>query len=191
MKPITQALLALIAATPVFAGVSEPTPAPAPTTYSSEMYHWFIGGGGDYLFDSEEDYWNAHFGYNFNDASALFVEVGWVGREDDFGGGTADIDMVPITLNYKYEYEFAENWSWYIGAGLGAGNVDVELPGGVSDDDWNFVAQAFTGIVYEITPSFEIYAGFRYLWIDDTTILDEDVDNLDDWGIGAGLRFNF
>jgi hypothetical protein len=53
------------------------------------------------------------------------------------------------------------------------------------------MAQAFTGLIYEFTPAFEAYLGLRYLWIDDSEIGGVDVDDLDDFGVGLGLRFNF
>lgn len=41
-----------------------------------------------------------------------------------------------------------------------------------------------------ITPTFEAYLGIRYMWLDDTEVGGVDVENLDDLGLGLGLRFN-
>ena len=156
--------------------------------------HWFLGAGVDYMIDAEEPFYNGHFGYDFGNGSALFVESGWLGEEEDstflapFVG--IDVDIVPITLNYKYEHMFNDKFGLYAGLGLGASQVDVEA-GFVSDDDWVFTAQAFAGVVYNFTPSFEMYAGARYMWLDDVSLFGANIDDLDDVGVGAGIRFNF
>lgn len=162
------------------------------TTSYGESPHWFIGGGVDYLTDAEEPFYNGHLGYDFGNGSALFLESGWVGQEE-----TAfplpvniDIDVVPITFNYKYQYDFTERFGFYAGVGLGASNVDVSA-GLVSDDDWVFTAQAFAGLVYNVSSNFEIYAGARYIWLDDVSLFGANVDDLDDVGVGGGIRFNF
>ena len=63
--------------------------------------------------------------------------------------------------------------------------------GFVSGDDWVLAAQAFAGLVFEVTPNFEIYTGLRYLWVDDADVLPANSNGFDDVGIGAGIRFNF
>ena len=63
--------------------------------------------------------------------------------------------------------------------------------GFVSDDQWEFTAQAFAGVVYNVSPNFEIYAGARYMWLDDVSLFGANIDDLDDVGVGAGIRFNF
>ncbi len=169
-----------------------PAPAPAPTY---DTYHWFLGGGGEYFFDTEEDYWNAHIGYNFNDASAIFLEIGWLGNESANAGVLTDVDIVPITLNYKYEWAISENFGWYVGVGAGIANVDAWLntraAGPFSDNEWSFTFQAFTGLVYEFSPSFETYLGVRYMWVDDFDLAGRSIDTLDDVSLGLGIRFNF
>lgn len=154
--------------------------------------HWFIGGGADYMIDSEEGFYNGHIGYDFGNGHAIFLESGWMGQEE-----TAfpllvniDVDIVPITANYKYRYNFNESFGLYAGVGLGASSVDVNA-GFASDDDWVFTAQAFAGLVYNVNPNFEIYAGARYMWMDDVSLFGANLDDLDDVGIGGGIRFNF
>jgi opacity protein-like surface antigen len=206
MKNILHACFATALITPLCAGDYTPAPAPAPAP-SYESYGWFLGGGGDYLLDAEEMFWNGHIGYNLSEDSSIFLEAGWLGEDDEFtieylvGGEVPvqvsedldiDIDIVPVTLNYKYEWAMGDKLSWYIGAGLGAANIDVEVEGFGSDDEWTFMAQAFTGLVYEFTPAFEGYFGVRYMWLDEPDFGDDaDLDNFDDFGVGAGLRFNF
>ncbi|RYD65694.1 MAG: porin family protein [Verrucomicrobiaceae bacterium] len=167
------------------------------TTYSppvtTDHIGWYLGGGVDYMVDSEEPFYNAHLGYDFGGGSSLFLESGWLGHEDDasfvFPFGT-DVDIVPITINYKYEWMFTDSFGLYVGAGLGASNVDVSV-GPLSGDEWAFTAQAFAGLVYNVTPNFEIYGGARYMWIDDVELGGASIDELDDVGVGAGIRFNF
>ena len=154
---------------------------------------WYLGGGVDYMFDAEEPFYNGHLGYDFGNGSSLFLESGWLGEEEGpsfLFPFTADVDIVPVTLNYKYEHMFNDAFGLYAGIGAGASNVDVSA-GVFSDDDWVLTAQAFAGLVYNVTPNFEIYAGARYVWLDDVSLFGANIDDLDDVGVGAGLRFNF
>lgn len=195
-KTIACACILVASGSPLFAGTySAPapsSPAPAPIYDDSR---WYLGGGGEYFFDSEEVYWNGHIGYKFGDASSIFLEGGWIGEDYDDGFADVDVDIVPITLNYKYQRMFAQNLGWYIGVGAGAANLDVSVDFGggnkFDDDNWAFAAQAFTGLVFEFTPSFEAYLGVRYLWIDETEVFGADIEGTDDVSIGLGLRFNF
>jgi opacity protein-like surface antigen len=201
MKTILNTCIAAAIISPLCAGDVAPAPSTAATP-SYESYCWFLGGGGDYMFDSEEVLWNAHLGYNFDEASSIFLEVGWMGEDEDVSvdvGSTdplivdfdVDIDIVPVSLNYKYEWALGDNLSWYIGVGVGAANIDVEVEDFGSDDEWTFMAQGFTGLVYEFTPTFEGYLGFRYMWFDEPDFDVEDLESFDDYGVGAGIRFNF
>lgn len=163
------------------------------STSYGEQPHWILGGGVDYLTDAEEALYLGHFGYDFGNGSALYVESGWTGQEETTllpVVANIDIDIVPVTLNYKYQYDFTERLGFYAGAGIGASLVDVEV-GFASDDDWVFTAQAFAGLVYNVSSNFEIYAGARYIWLDDVSLFGANVDDLDDVGVGGGVRFNF
>ena len=161
-------------------------------TTSAANPHWFIGGGADYMVDSEEGFYNGHLGYDFGNGHALFLESGWMGQEETAFPFLVniDIDIVPVTFNYKYRYNFSDSFGFYAGLGLGAASVDVNA-GFASDDEWVFTAQAFTGLVYNVSENFEIYGGVRYMWMDDVSLFGANVDDLDDWGVGGGIRFNF
>lgn len=152
----------------------------------------FLGGGADYMFDSEEVFYNGHLGYDFGNGSSLFLESGWIGNDENAGGFfPVDVDIVPVTLNFKHEFRLNDRLGLYIGAGAGASNIDISTPLG-SDDEWTFTAQAIAGVVYHVTPNFDIYAGGRYLWLDDVEFRPgARIDELDDVGAGLGLRFNF
>ena len=162
-------------------------------TYTTQHQGWYLGGGVDYLIDAEEPFYTGHIGYDFGNGSSLFLESGWLGEEEEpsfLFPFTADVDVVPITLNYKYEYMFTDTFGLYAGVGGGASNVDVSAAF-VSDDDWVLTAQAFAGLVWNVTPNFEVYAGARYLWLDDVDLFGANFDDLDDVGVGGGIRFNF
>ncbi|WP_193213565.1 outer membrane protein [Luteolibacter marinus] len=160
---------------------------PAPTQHQG----WFLGGGADYMFDAGDVFYNGHLGYNFGNGSSLFLESGWLGEEETvFPFLQADVDIIPVTLNFKQEFMFNERFGFYAGAGAGAANVDVAA-GLVNEDDWVLSAQAFAGVVYNVTPNFELYTGVRYLWMDDVDIAGANLGKFDGLGVGAGLRFNF
>lgn len=195
MKTTTAVTLALLAApSMMLAGEAEytntTTTTSAPPSYSSDHVGWYLGGGVDYLFDAEEPFYNGHLGYDFGGGHSLFLESGWLGTEEFVFPFNVDIDIVPITLNYKYEYMFNERFGLYAGLGAGASNVDVNV-GFVSDDDWTLTAQAFAGLVYNVSENFEIYGGARYLWIDDPDLFGATFDKFDDVSAGVGVRFNF
>jgi opacity protein-like surface antigen len=190
MKNTLRACCALALITPLCAGDYTPAPSTAATT-SYESYCWFLGGGGDYMFDSEEMFWNGHLGYNLIDTLSLFIEVGWMGEDETIGGFDVSVDIVPVTLNYQHEWALGDKLSWYLGAGIGMGSLSVDVKNVASADDWEFMAQAFTGLVYKFTPAFEAYLGLRYMWLDDTELGGVDVEDLDDVGLGLGLRCNF
>ncbi|MCW1883234.1 porin family protein [Luteolibacter flavescens] len=172
--------------------------ATSPQTYSSPMTNpdhigWYLGAGVDYLTDAEEAFYNGHVGYDFGNGSSLFLESGWIGQDESpsfFFPFSTDVDVVPVTLNYKYEYKFTEKFGFYVGAGAGASYVDVNA-GPLSDDDWVLTLQGFAGVVYNVSETFEVYAGARYMWLDDVSLFGANVDDLDDVGVGAGIRFNF
>lgn len=199
MKPSTAltAILALGSSSLLMAGEAETTQTStyqAPPMTTSQHQGLYIGAGADYMFDAEEVFYNGHIGYDFGNGGSVFLESGWLG-EDDRGANFlfpfgSDIDIVPVTVNYKHEFMFTDSFGFYLGLGAGAANVDVTT-GPFSDDDWTFTAQAFAGVVYNVTPNFEIYAGARYIWLDDVDLGGASFDDLDDVGVGAGLRFNF
>lgn len=112
-----------------------------------------------------------------------------------FGDASYDLEIIPITGNIKFERQLAGNLNAYVGAGLGVANVDLSIRteafGEESDDDWVFVAQAFGGLVYNVTQNFEVFGGARWIYFDDAEFGDGSLQLDDDFLLELGGRFNF
>jgi opacity protein-like surface antigen len=193
MKAIT--LLSLLTVGAASAGEpyydkSPMMPPPAPS-----LYQWFAGATVGYLIDNEEEMYTAHFGVDLPNQlagwdQAVYLEIGYFEMDDCFeefddiepqlAGGKGqfnricgDFEVIPITLNYKLERAVTSSLNWYLGVGAGVALIDADLSyegfGSVrySDDDTVFYAQAFTGILYNVNPSFEVYGGIRYIYFDE------------------------
>jgi opacity protein-like surface antigen len=193
MKPIIPVLALLSLGSSAFAGsesVAYQPPSSGVSTSVMTQPAWFAGGSVGYLIDSEEGLYTLHFGKTFAQAGplshSLYAEVGYSEMDDS----PVDLEFIPLTLNYKLDYQFGGGFSFYAGAGLGAAFQDVEVFG-ASDDSVEFMAQAFAGIGYDISESFQIYGGARYIWIDDTELLGVSVDSGDDVALEIGARFRF
>ena len=110
-----------------------------------------------------------------------------------------DLDIMPITLNVKLERPLTGNLNAYFGGGLGVALVDLDVDvgayGDFSDDDWVFVGQLFAGLDYNVTPSFEVYGGLRWIYFDDASFSDNGVGGTlkldDDFLLELGCRYNF
>jgi opacity protein-like surface antigen len=206
------ALLALTLSLPAFAG-SPSKQSLQPLTSEPALWNWFAGGSVGYLVDAEEEAYHLHLGVDtpwtvggFN--VAIFGEVGYTeeaGSETYFYGEDyySDLDIervnysleiVPLTLNVKLERSIGQNLNFYVGAGAGVAFVDFSARGfgeSVSDDDTVFMFQAFAGVSYDIHPSFQVYGGARWIYLDDSEFFGIDVDSGDDVLLEAGLRFKF
>ena len=124
-----------------------------------------------------------------------------------------DLNIIPITLNYKFEAPITEQLHYYLGVGLGIAILDssydwswsqsVAPPGnqgGGSDDqtEARFYGDVFAGLAYEVCPSFEVFAGVRYIFMDDAE-RHMDVSGAADFTAGInhdvllelGARYNF
>lgn len=214
-------VLAAMMAGPAFAGPSSKEVIPPPPPPEPALWNWFIGASGGYLFDFEEPMYHAHVGIerSCNDVSshALFLEAGWTEKDDtylsqpifvgDFRvrlGLMTDIEIIPVTLNYKYERMITERLNFYVGAGVGVAFVDYNAttmaigapfpPAYSGDSDTVFAAQVFAGLTYDVTDSFEIYGGGRWIHLDDGDIVYSPIGVQpleDDFLAELGLRFNF
>lgn len=190
------------------------------TELEEPMYHlhvgtdtcWSVGGWNIALFgeigytEKEENYSNRNTGTPpvalNNGASVDLDELGnylnYAALFTQSGTASYDLRIIPITANIKFEREVATNLGVYVGAGLGMANVDLDVSVGnnsFSDDDWVFVAQAFAGLVYNVTEAVEVYGGARYIYYSDADLSDKGVGGTlelgDDFLLELGARYNF
>ena len=176
------------------------------------LWTWFAGGSvGQVSGDWDEEIYTLHVGAELKcpDAAcshAIYLEVGYTEKDESFmyydpkqshsgpaRRGHESLEIIPITLNYKYECSLTGQLNWYAGAGAGIALVDYEYSGALgkfSDDDSTFYAHVFTGLVYNVSQSFEIFTGARFIFMDDVfggleSPLDEELH------YELGARFNF
>ena len=96
--------------------------------------------------------------------------------------------------------ELSDKLNWYAGAGAGIALVDVESRLTVSGDiAWTttsdltmipLLRHIFAGLVYNVSDTFEVFGGARYIFMDDVLgwriiLLDEEVH------YELGARYNF
>jgi opacity protein-like surface antigen len=139
---------------------------------------------------------------------AIYLEVGYTEYEDSvsyvFGNGiqrnTFSCEIIPITLNYKYECELANRLNWYIGAGAGIALVDctdtetftgtASSSSSSSEDDSAFYAHVFAGLVYNVSDTFEVYGGVRYIYMDDVfSGIESPLDGALQYELGGRINF--
>ncbi len=196
-------------------------PPPPPSC----LWSWFAGGSAGYVSgDWDEEIYTLHIGterkcQGDSCSQAFFLEVGYTEKDESdhyYGGdstepGTSDVqnydayriklhaEIIPITLNYKYECALSGNLNWYLGAGAGIALVELDASDGQSSTSWDdttFYAHIFAGIVYNVSESFEISLGVRYLIMDDPDLtgfspLDNAVSLDGDTHVEVGARINF
>ena len=196
MKTLTLTLLsslALVASSQ--AGEYTAAPLSEDTTSHAFFNNGYIGGSVGYLSEFDDAMYTLHFGeeiYSSDRSShSLFLEVGYA--TDDFKefGINVDVEMIPVTFNYKFELAIANRLNWYVGGGVGAAYIEASA-GSISDSETYFLGQVFTGLEFDITESFEVFGGVRYMYIRDTKFKDFDSDSFEDSAFfELGLRYNF
>lgn len=205
-----------------FAGTtSKEVITPAPPPPQPGLWQWFAGASAGYLFDYEEEMYHVHLGVDTpwdwgGWRSSFFLELGYAETDDSVPiidptvtaalvttPFVSDFSMMPLTLNFKLEREIANNLNFYFGVGAGVaftsfdGYASYAFGPGVyvSNDDEAFYAQVFAGLNYDVSDSFEIYSGFRWIYLDDTSIAGAPASGIarfdDDFLGELGLRFNF
>jgi opacity protein-like surface antigen len=126
---------------------------------------------------------------------AIYLEIGFTQDDASYsnvpapgttGGITADasidLDIIPITLNYRYQSAITDRLNWHAGLGLGVAILDssydwswsqVVAPpypssgkGDGDDSDVVFFGDVFAGLSYDVSESFCIIAGVRYIFMD-------------------------
>ncbi len=186
--------------------------------YEEEMYHGHIGvdtpwnwGGWRSAFFVEVGYAETENSTLINDPTFINPQVLVTPRGKGPGPGpgpvlvpfTSEFSMVPVTLNFKLEREIANNLNFYFGVGAGVAFTSFDGYANfarvpdlyVSNDDEAFYAQAFTGLNYDVSDSFEIYSGFRWIYMDDNSVAGAPASGIatfdDDFLGELGVRFNF
>lgn len=125
----------------------------------------------------------------------------------EYGRACFDLEVIPVTLNYKLEKPITQSLNGYLGIGAGVAFIDAEAKIGNmkdSDDDVVFYGQLFAGVLYNVNPSFELFAGARLIYFDEPSFnlfnTNVDIDDIDDAGyevhntdvlLEAGARINF
>jgi opacity protein-like surface antigen len=192
MKNLTSIATALLLASAAAqAGEPATTSSYSPAPSSGPLWNWFVGGSVGYLFDNEEEFYTLHFGAKIAETGPVTHSLFLEGAYAEFSTfGVIDTDVIPVTLNYKADYALTDSLSLYAGLGLGGAFIDSSV-GPFSDDSVELTGQIFAGLGYDVTETFEIYGGARWIWVDDTSIGPVSVDLGDDVGAELGLRFKF
>lgn len=190
-------LIPIALAMPLHAGVSEVVTQQQ--TYSApNPWEWFAGGSVSYLFEYDEPMYSLNAGVKspwspLGFRTSFFLEAGYV--EDDnesqiplgVSGIDSDLEFVPVTANVQFEKALGNNWGIYFGGGVGAAFTDLKVLNVGHDHDTVFAAQAFAGVNYTIAQHSEVYAGARWIHIDDT----ENYNMDQTWAAELGYRWKF
>lgn len=170
---------------------------------------WYAGAGAGYLWLNDatacgcqnlnyKDGWgiNGAVGYRFSNTCSLGLGSGYLsGRYDVVDGhgggtsGTADLHMVPVTLNATFNYNITDSLLVYAGAGLGTAWSELDgVDAGPKNGDWHFAWQARAGLGFKVTSDVTLNLGYRYLQV---------LDAMGDYGDAkghmaeAGVKVNF
>ncbi|MHA7872751.1 MAG: outer membrane protein [Hyphococcus sp.] len=80
--------------------------------------------------------------------------------------GQGDVSTIFVMANLFYDLETGTPFKPYIGAGAGVGFVDVQYTPSattiIDDNSTQFAYQAMAGVAYEVSPTTELFAGYRY-----------------------------
>ncbi|MCP5536847.1 MAG: outer membrane beta-barrel protein [Akkermansiaceae bacterium] len=188
-------------------GGKEVIAPPAPSC----LWSWFAGASaGQVTGDWDEEIYTLHVGAEYkcpgsNCSQAIYLEVGYTEDNErvyyqdpftstnvNYAAHDVSAEIIPITLNYKYECALTGSLNWYIGAGAGIALVDTEVRGPFvsnSQDDTAFYAHIFAGLVYNLSESFEIFGGARFIFMDDVFGVQSPLDEEVHYELGG--RFNF
>jgi opacity protein-like surface antigen len=114
--------------------------------------------------------------------------------------GTGDVGTIFVFANALYDFDTGGPLKPYIGGGVGVGFVNVDYsPSDVTiidDKSTEFAWQAMAGIAWEISPTTELFAGYRYRQTKDASVsadlfsADFDIENKTSI-VELGVRFVF
>lgn len=114
--------------------------------------------------------------------------------------GQGDVSTIFIMANVYYDFDTGSPFKPYVGVGAGVGFVDVAYSPSqtaiIDDNSTQFAYQAMAGIAYEVSPSTELFAGYRYRATLDpevnSSLFDATLDIENRASIAeAGLRLSF
>jgi len=203
------------------------TPATVTAPHSGTgLWTWFAGGSGGYLTDLEQPMYSLNLGMEYKRPGAcgshsIYVQVGYAEDDDSYGyypdlpgaksqESSIDMHIIPITLDYKYEGTLSGHLNYYAGLGMGIAVVHTSCDwswsqailngyGKASDDqtDVRFYGEIFAGLSYDVTDACQIYAGARYILMDNVDRYAHVRDASYDAGLNhnvlleLGLRYHF
>ncbi len=136
------------------------------------------------------------------DAGVLVTGAGNLGVSvaDLVADGQGDVQTVFVMANVFYDLDTGGPLKPYIGGGVGVGFVDVNYAPSattiIDDNSTEFAWQAMAGVAYEVSPSTDLYVGYRYRNTSDVTVTaslfdaDLDIENTASV-VEAGVRFTF
>lgn len=132
-------------------------------------------------------------GQNFGPHS-VELEVGYVKFSESQGGvGSADLEVVPLTLGYRYNFEVSDKLS--IGVGANAGIAFTKLSaslvgvGSGSDRDSVFIWSAGLRAKYAFSEKVALSAGYRYMFVEDLEYNGVTLEDADTHVFELGLEF--
>lgn len=128
------------------------------------------------LIDGSADYTSGRFGTGYGEGTGYIPMF----------AADVDVEVIPFTANVKLERTLVGGLGGYVTAGVGFAMASVELAGAEIADETGFYAQASAGLLYNITPSFEVFGGARWVHLDSL-----DVGLNDGFAWELGLRYNF
>lgn len=192
---------------PILAKVPPARPIVPPMVPTTSA--WYAGVSSGYLWLNDatacgcqdlhyKDGWgiNGSVGYRFSPSFLLGLAAGYLSGNydvvDGHGGGatgSADLHMVPITLNATYTLNLTDSLLMYAGAGLGTAWSELQgVSAGEKDGDWHFAWQARAGLGYKVTSDVSLNLGYRYVQV---------LDAMSEYGDAkghmaeAGFKVNF
>lgn len=166
----------------------EPVVAPSiQTAAAPSLGAWFVGGtftnyegdGELYALQIGRDLHQQFLGFN----TAVYVEGGMYSEDGIVDGENAELDVNPFTVNVKLERPLVGPLNFYItaGAGFALWDLDVQFVG--SEDGTSFYGQATAGVLYNICERFEVFAGTRWSYLEETS------DSQIGWEVGGRINF--
>ena len=150
----------------------------------------YVGVNAGYFIDGEDLVLATHVGGSIaqsgNVAHCIEAEILWTKASE----GPVDLNIVPVMANYRAKIEVTPKVVIEVGGGLGIAFNQLDYFG-QSDDDSSLAMQAFGGVHYRVSDTFGLYAGARYLRIDEATLAGITADVGDDVSLEVGVRFGF